>query len=214
MQYPANKPVADFVCQQCEEEFELKAKDVLNPTLVQNRIMDGAYATMIERITSLRNPHLLFMTHYRAQVANLFMIPKFFFVPEIIEKRKPLAITARRAGWIGCNINIAKIPKTGRISMITNGLPRDPQQVVSEYRKAELVRISNIDSRGWLLDVLCCIEQLPAEFTLRDVYSFTEWLATLHPNNNNIQAKIRQQLQVLRDRNFIQFTAKGVYHKL
>jgi len=25
-------------------------------------------------------------------------------VPEIIERRKPLAITARRAGWIGCNI--------------------------------------------------------------------------------------------------------------
>ncbi|SRR6266436_6271728 len=34
-------------------------------------------------------------------VGNLFIVPKHFFVREIIEERKPLAVTARRAGWVG-----------------------------------------------------------------------------------------------------------------
>ena len=112
-QYPANRPVADFFCKQCEADFELKAKSVAHPNIMQQKIMDGAYATMIERITSLRNPHLLYMTQYRTRVASLLLIPKFFFVPEIIEKRKPLAATARRAGWVGCNINIIKYSRNG-----------------------------------------------------------------------------------------------------
>jgi len=40
----------------------------------------------------------------RLAVSNVFVVPKHFFVREIIEERKPLAPTARRAGWIGCNI--------------------------------------------------------------------------------------------------------------
>jgi type II restriction enzyme len=32
-------------------------------------------------------------------VNNFFVIPKYFFIPEIIEKRKPLSETAKRAGW-------------------------------------------------------------------------------------------------------------------
>ena len=38
------------------------------------------------------------------QIENFVMVPKYFFSPDIIEKRKPLAETARRAGWTGCNI--------------------------------------------------------------------------------------------------------------
>jgi len=182
--------------------------------MTQNRIIDGAYATMIERITSLRNPHLLFMTQHKAQVASLLLIPNFFFVPEIIEKRKPLAATARRAGWIGCNINIANVPGTGRIGIIVDGVPRNPHKVVSEYRKADSIRVNSIEKRGWLLDVLRCVEQLPNEFTLSDVYGFMEMLSSLHPGNNNVQAKIRQQLQTLRDKRFIKFMARGVYRKL
>ena len=46
-------------------------------------------------------------------VENLVFIPKHFFVPDIIEKRKPLAENAQRAGWVGCNIVIDKIPEQG-----------------------------------------------------------------------------------------------------
>jgi len=176
--------------------------------------MDGAYTSMIERITSLRNPHLLYMSRYQTHVASLLLIPKFFFVPELIEKRKPLSPTARRAGWVGCNINIANVPQTGRIDIIVDGIPKEPLQVIAEYRKAVSVRTDNIEKRGWLLDVLRCVEQLPSAFTLQEVYGYTGLLSSLHPNNNNVRAKIRQQLQTLRDKGYIAFEARGAYRKL
>ena len=71
---------------------------------------------MIERITSDSNPDL-FLLQYSEQydVTALMLIPRFFFVPEIIKKRKPLAPTARRHDWVGCNILYHQIPDQGRI---------------------------------------------------------------------------------------------------
>jgi len=51
-------------------------------------------------------------------VTNLFVVPKHFFVREIIQERKPLAPTARRAGWIGCNILLGQIPESGKIFLV------------------------------------------------------------------------------------------------
>ena len=45
------------------------------------------------------------------QIENFVMVPKYFFSPDIIEKRKPLAETARRAGWTGCNYFIEQDSK-------------------------------------------------------------------------------------------------------
>lgn len=42
-----------------------------------------------------------------------------------------------------------------------------------------------------------------AEFKNEDVYVFDSELEQLHPDNRNIKAKIRQQLQELRDRNLL-----------
>ncbi len=41
-----NKPVADFYCENCKEEFELKS----SKSKLGKIIVDGAYGTMIERI--------------------------------------------------------------------------------------------------------------------------------------------------------------------
>lgn len=107
-----NKPVADFYCPKCCEEFELKGKK----ESVGNKVLDGAYRTMIERLKSTNNPNF-FLLNYKPsnlEVINFFVIPKHFFIPEIIEKRKPLSKTARRAGWVGCNILLKNIPKIKR----------------------------------------------------------------------------------------------------
>jgi len=50
-------------------------------------------------------------------------------------------------------------------------------------------------------------------FTLEMVYHFEEDLAAKHPNNHNVRAKIRQQLQQLRDRGIITFLGDGHYRK-
>jgi type II restriction enzyme len=50
---------------------------------------------------------------------------------------------------------------------------------------------------------------LSGEFTNQDLYAFERELETLHPGNRHIRDKIRQQLQVLRDRGFLLHLARN-----
>ncbi|HIT35518.1 MAG TPA: restriction endonuclease, partial [Candidatus Faecousia intestinavium] len=45
-------------------------------------------------------------------------------------------------------------------------------------------------------------------------YAFEEELILKHPDNHNIRAKIRQQLQQLRNRGIILFLGNGQYQKI
>ena len=111
-EFENNRPFADFYCNSCSEEFELKSK---NGNLT-NTITDGAYSTMIERINSNQNPNFFFLTYTKQWTVNDFLIiPKQFFTTDIIIKRKPLAQTARRAGWMGCNIDISNVADAGKV---------------------------------------------------------------------------------------------------
>lgn len=112
-----NKPVADFYCNSCSEQFELKSK---NEIKVGNKIVDGAYSTMIDRINSDENPNFFFLTYDKVkwEVNNFLIIPKHYFISDIIEKRKPLMPNARRAGWVGCNIDLTRVPESGRIFLL------------------------------------------------------------------------------------------------
>lgn len=207
-----NRPVADFYCPICNSEFELKS----TTNLFRTKINDGAYSTMIHRITHNNNPDLFCMRYETANysVTDLIFVPKFFFTPGIIEKRKPLKETARRAGWTGCNILIGQIPKQAQIEIVSNGTVRPVDKIVEQVKKCDSIATQDLTARGWLLDVLQCVNTIKTqEFTLSDVYSFESTLRLKHPNNNNIQAKIRQQLQLLRDKGFIAFLGNGKYVK-
>jgi type II restriction enzyme len=154
------------------------------------------------------------MTHNDVSVNNLILIPRYFFTPSIIEKRKPLAETAHRAGWIGCNINISTIPQNCKINIVKSGIIRDKTAVLKEYEEIKSLQIDNIDSRGWMLDVLFCISMIPNDtFNLEQVYRFEKALSEKHPDNKFIKAKIRQQLQVLRDKGYLEFVERGIYKK-
>jgi type II restriction enzyme len=147
-----------------------------------------------------------------APPTNLFIVPKHFFVREIIEERKPLAVTARRAGWIGSKILLDRVPESGKIHIVQGGVVRAKESVLAEWRKTLFLRNESPDTRGWLLDVMNCVESLgKREFTLDEVYAFERHLGDLYPGNQNIKPKIRQQLQYLRDRGFIEFISRGNY---
>lgn len=211
--YAANKPVADFYCNDCRSDFELKSRES-RTAHIGNTVADGAYRTMIERITSLRNPNLFVMTYADWTVNNLLLIPNYFFTPAIIEKRPPLKEKARRAGWIGCNIGIGDIPESGKIFIIKKGIQEDKSKVIDLYQRSLALKTEKIDRRGWLLDVLRCLDRIPSnEFKLEQVYAFVNELHEKHPENNFVKDKIRQQLQCLRDKGFIEFTARGQYRK-
>ncbi len=68
---------------------------------------------------------------------------------------------------------------------------------------------------GWKLDVFNCLITInKQEFTLSEVYFFEKKLAVMYPNNRNIKAKIRQQIQFLRDLGLIEFLGNKRYKKL
>ena len=66
-----------------------------------------------------------------------------------------------------------------------------------------------------MIDVLNCVNDMDNDiFSLSDIYRYFAILQKKHMYNHNIEAKIRQQLQILRDKKFIEFTARGEYKKL
>lgn len=68
---------------------------------------------------------------------------------------------------------------------------------------------------GWTLAIFDCLLQIPRrEFYLAEVYEFESVLAESYPFNNHIKDKIRQQLQVLRDKKLLEFVKRGYYRKL
>lgn len=75
--------------------------------------------------------------------------------------------------------------------------------------------MSNLISKDWFEDVYDCVKKIDKDiFTLEDIYEYEELLSSLHPNNNNVQAKIRQQLQYLRDIGKLEFIDNnGTYKK-
>lgn len=209
-QFPANQPVADFVCPSCAEEFELKSQK----TAFGMKVVDGAFRTMCERLAASNNPNLLLLNYDLANlsVKNAFIVPKHFFVREIIEERNPLAATARRAGWVGCNILLSQIPPSGKIFFVRDGQPQAKEAVLAEWKRTLFLRDEGIEARGWLVEVMKCVESIgKREFDLDDVYVFEAQLSELYPNNRHVRQKIRQQLQVLRDHGYLDFVSRGYY---
>lgn len=211
-EFENNRPVADFYCKNCNEEYELKSKK----GKLSNIISDGAYSTMIERINSENNPNFFFLTYTKNWMVNNFIIiPKQFFTPEIIIKRPPLKETARRAGWIGCNIDISKVSEAGKVYLVKNSAIIDKKIVKEEFKKTLFLRSKTKDVKGWILDIMNCIDSIQKDsFTLDEMYQFEEKLKFKYPNNNFIKDKIRQQLQILRDKDIIEFLGRGKYKKV
>jgi type II restriction enzyme len=57
--FPANRPVADFFCTSCSEEYELKSQK----GRFGSKVVDGAFRTMCERLASKNNPNLLLLNY-------------------------------------------------------------------------------------------------------------------------------------------------------
>lgn len=210
-QYANNARVADFHCLQCKEEYELKSYR----NKLSNKIVDGAYSSMMERLKSNNNPNL-FLLHYDMAtlfVINLQIITKCFFVAQVIEKRKPLSSFARRAGWIGCYILLGSIPILGKISLVQDRVVRPKSEVLASWQQTAFLR-EGLDEvkKGWLINIMTCIETLDKrKFSLSNIYMFEDRLSDIYPNNRHIREKIWQQLQVLRDNGYLSSVNRGSY---
>jgi type II restriction enzyme len=207
---PHNTAAFDFECPRCVAPFQLKSQSRTFGT----KILDAAYSEMRRAILEDRTPNL-FVLHYDINswsVRNLLVVPRFAFSLAAVEKRKPLAATARRAGWVGCNILLDKIPAAARIPIIRDAKFLTQKSVREAYGKVRPLASLSVEKRGWTLDVLNAINSLrKKEFSLTEAYSLEPELSQLHPANRNVRPKVRQQLQILRDLGLVEFLGNGSY---
>lgn len=207
---PNNTKVIDFVCDYCSNEFQLKAKT--KP--FSSKVLDGAFQPMMNSIHNNSTPNFSFLQYSFGdwKIQQLFFIPKFFITSSVIEIKKPLSQTAERKGWIGCHVLLLKIPELGKVKVIEDKTPLPEKIVQRNWKKLSFMDKEHAGKRAWLSDILYCIQQLnKKEFTLDEMYEYDNYLSKLHPNNYHIKPKIRQQLQVLRDKGILKFKSRGTY---
>jgi type II restriction enzyme len=96
---------------------------------------------MKRAITENRTANL-YLIHYdlpRWRVLTLILIPHFAFYLSANECRKTLALTARRAGWIGCNILLSQIPTGANLTVESKAWTLDVLNVVRSFNKTSFV---------------------------------------------------------------------------
>lgn len=209
-QLASNTPAIDYRCPQCDTGFQLKC----SAKPFGRRLLDGAYSKMRYAILHNDTPHFFLLSYAldSMRVQNLLCIPDFVITESALEKRKPLASTARRAGWVGCNILLDHIPSEARIPIVEENRPAPPSEVRRAYNRLKPLASLKLETRGWTLDVLNAIGTLgKKEFDLAEMYAFEQSLRELHPKNYHVREKLRQQLQVLRDHGLLEFLGDGCY---
>jgi Dam-replacing family protein len=177
--FPNNNPLADLFRASCSEEFELKSQK----GKFGAKVLGGEYKTKCERLAASNNPNLLLMNYDLKSLAvvNLFIVPKHFFVREIIEERKPLAATARRAGWIGSKILLDRVPESGKIHIVQNGVIRPKDIVLAEWQKTLFLRDQSLEARGWLLDWEIVTGRLSLEIVNGKLRDMGQWISVSVP---------------------------------
>ncbi len=209
-QLPGNTPAVDYRCPLCAAGFQLKC----STKPFGRRLLDGAFTKMRDAILQGDTPHFFLMSYELDSmlVRNLLCIPDFALTESALERRKPLAPTARRAGWVGCNILLDRIPSDARIPIVQENRPAPPSEVRRAYQRLKPLASLKLENRGWTLDVLNAVRTLnKPQFDLAEIYAFERSLLKLHPKNFHIRDKIRQQLQVLRDLGLLEFLGSGSY---
>ncbi|MDP1580416.1 MAG: DpnI domain-containing protein [Candidatus Didemnitutus sp.] len=207
-----NTSVTDFRCPSCVGRYQLKSQS----RKLGRSILGSNYQKMLAAVLGNRSPNF-FLLHYQLPewfVRNLVVIPRFAISPTVIQKRAPLAASARRAQWIGYKLDLGLVPAAAKISLLVEGSEVSPTTVRAQFARISRIQELKPAQRGWTLDVLRCVETLPhATFANDEVYAFEAELSLLYPGNRHIKDKLRQQLQVLRDRGFLTQPSRGVWHR-
>ena len=180
-------PASDYSCPKCGFWFQLKSQK----SRIGDSITDGAYAAMMNAIRHDELPSFYFMQYDLAtwRVRNLLLVPHFAFPPSAIVKRPPLSPTARRAGWVGCNFALNRIPADARIFIVrTITSPRrrtgvapvsnsndkeygdrqdarptvivPPEEVRAQFKRVKPLEDLSVTQRGWTLDVLNIVRRI------------------------------------------------------
>ncbi len=202
--FPNNTRVYDFHCSSCLERFQLKS----STRPFSNQVLGAEYKTTLKSIEAEQQPSLILLhcLSYTRVVKDVRLVHRACITASCVIPRKPLSQAARRKGWQGCIISLKDIPRMGILDLVCNQDCVPMRDAVALWAKASSLLLIKPHLRGWLEDVLRCVEQLSSTFLLEDMYGFEDALLSKHPANHNVRPKIRQQLQKLRDLGIVKFS--------
>jgi len=209
----ANTKVYDFICSKCNQEYQLKSLS----KKIGKKLIGSEYYTFLKALENKTVPNFLIMQYSlennRFTSKEVVFIPKVFITQEIIEKRKPLSESARRAGWTGYNLLFESIPSYGKVFIVKDSKLESKDKILNQSHK--ILNLYDLDSNKakWKIEILKILDSLNPLFTLQQVYDKEVKLKEIFPDNNHIKDKIRQQLQFIRDDGIIVFHGNGKYEK-
>jgi type II restriction enzyme len=208
----ANTKATDFICPKCTHRYELKTFH----RRPHGSLVDGAFAPMMERVNAGTAPTLCLLERTEEwQIRSLTAIHSSFLLPEVIEERSPLKPTARRHGFVGCNIRLDHIASDGEIAVVSGGVIQPVAEVRKRFQRFLPLVGKSAEQRGWTLLTLRMVRGLQKQcFNLQDLYALENEFAQAYPENRHIKDKIRQQLQILRDLGVLSFEERGEYRLL
>jgi hypothetical protein len=115
---PKNFECADIICKFCGFLGQVKATRLADASDdFPSRIMSAAWGPQHQRILAgiYTGLYLVGFRQDGRQLVRIDYVPPHILetVPEVFEPRKPLGPNAKRAGWQGYMLNIAKLPAVG-----------------------------------------------------------------------------------------------------
>lgn len=110
-----NEKSKDLICINCHQKYQIKAKSATQRQV--NNIKDkntfntigGEYLTTLHNINEKIDYLIILYEKQSYKIINILYIKNENITSNCIKPRKPLSITAKRAGWQGCNISFNDI---------------------------------------------------------------------------------------------------------
>ena len=178
------------------------------------RVRNSAYEPKMAAVRAGKVPNYVFLGYDRTtwRITSGFVVPSNFITASVIERAKPSHVRGRKNPWFGSNILLGLLPADARVQLVEGERPREPSLVRKEWRRFDFLKGRKVEERGWLADTLRVVRELDSpRFHLSDVYAHEEELRGLHPDNRHIVPKIRQQVQLLRDKGVLRSLGAGRY---
>ncbi len=104
-----NEQSKDLICINCNQKFQIKAKSATQKQVnnIKNknifRTIGGEYSTTLKNINEQIDYLIILYEKHSYKIINILYIKNENISSNSIIPRKPLSITAKRAGWQGCN---------------------------------------------------------------------------------------------------------------
>jgi type II restriction enzyme len=110
-----NEKSKDLICANCNQKYQIKAKcasqSQINNIKCYNKIkmIGGEYSITLSNINENIDYIIVLYEKQSYKINNILYANNEFINNECIIPRKPLSISARRAGWQGCYILLNNI---------------------------------------------------------------------------------------------------------